>query len=60
MEQYKNRAEIPEKYKWNLGDIFPTEQDWEDAFNKMQQVLPQVVQYKGKLNTKEVCHYYSA
>ena len=54
MEQYKNRAEIPEKYKWNLGDIFPTEQDWEDAFNKMQQVLPQVVQYKGKLNTKEV------
>ena len=25
---YTSRKDIPEKYKWNLGDIFTTPQDW--------------------------------
>ena len=33
---YTNRKEIPEKYKWNLSDIYATEQLWEEAFNKVQ------------------------
>ena len=29
---YTNRKDIPEKYKWNLGDIFATPADWEKTF----------------------------
>ena len=32
---YTNRKEIPEKYKWNLGDIFATPEDWQKAFDEI-------------------------
>lgn len=50
---YTNRKEIPEKYKWNLSDIYATEQLWEEAFNKVQGDLVQIEQFKGKLNNKK-------
>ena len=27
--QERDRAKIADKYKWNLAEIYPTEQDWE-------------------------------
>ena len=44
---YTNRNEIPEKYKWDLSDIYATEEAWEQAFADMAQKveinLPSIV-----------------
>ena len=34
---YTNRNEIPEKYKWDLSDIYSTEEAWEQSFADMAQ-----------------------
>ena len=49
---YTSRKDIPEKYKWNLGDIFTTPQDWETAFAEFEKNYTQLAQYKGKLADK--------
>lgn len=49
---YTSRKDIPEKYKWNLGDIFTTQQDWETAFAEFEKNYTQLAQYKGKLADK--------
>lgn len=49
---YQNRNEIPEKYKWNLGDIFATPQDWENSFEQLSKEYPSLAQYKGKLSNR--------
>ncbi|CCZ94914.1 oligoendopeptidase F [Corallococcus sp. CAG:1435] len=46
---YTNRKDIPEKYKWNLGDIFATPADWEKTFEKLSTEYPTLASYKGKL-----------
>ncbi len=53
MEQYKNRAEIPEKYKWDLSHIFETEQAWEDALKLVSERIPELTQFKGKLHQRD-------
>lgn len=34
------RSEIDNKYKWNLGDIYETDELWEQDFKKLQDILP--------------------
>lgn len=46
---YTNRKDIPEKYKWNLGDIFATPADWKKTFEKLSAEYPTLASYKGKL-----------
>ena len=46
---YTNRKDIPEKYKWNLGDIFATPADWEKTFEKLSAEYPTLTSYKAKL-----------
>ena len=46
---YTNRSEIPEKYKWNLGDIFATPADWEKAFASISKEYKRLADYQGKL-----------
>lgn len=50
---YTNRNEIPEKYKWNLGDIFATPDKWEEAFAELSNEYLQLVEFKGKLADRE-------
>ena len=50
---YTNRNEIPEKYKWNLGDIFQTPEKWEEAFAAFTKQYRSLVEYKGKLGNKQ-------
>lgn len=49
---YTNRKEIPEKYKWNLSDIFATTEDWEKTFAEMPQQVAELAAYKGKLSDR--------
>ena len=50
---YTNRSEIPEKYKWNLGDIFATPEDWEKCFNETSQEYKKLAAYQGKLSDRD-------
>ena len=50
---YNNRSEIPEKYKWNLADIFATPEDWEKCFDEMSQEYKKLVAYQGKLGDRD-------
>lgn len=50
---YTKRSEIPEKYKWNLGDIFATTEAWEQTFQQLQQSYPRLAEYKGKLSNRD-------
>src|SRR5688500_18156769 len=47
--QERDRAKIPDKYKWDLTDIYPTEAAWRAAKFKLQAAIPQLAQVKGKL-----------
>ncbi|WP_240374877.1 oligoendopeptidase F [Bacillus piscicola] len=43
------REEIEEKWKWNLEDIFATDEEWEQEFSAIKKMLPSLNKYKGKL-----------
>jgi oligoendopeptidase F len=45
----KNRSEIPEKYRWKLEDIFPTDENWEKAWSAVPAMLQSLKAYRGRL-----------
>jgi len=45
----KTREEIPEKYKWNLADLFTSDEAWRTAFSGITTRLDQVEKFKGTL-----------
>jgi oligoendopeptidase F len=49
--QERDRARIPDQYKWNLADIYPTDAAWRAAKDKLAADLPQLRQYQGKLTS---------
>lgn len=40
------RNEIDNKYKWNLCDIYATDEEWESDFKKLKQILPTLKELK--------------
>jgi len=50
----KTREDIPEKYKWNLNDLFKTDEAWRTAFNDISTRLDQVEKFKGTLTQSAV------
>src|SRR5436309_15629255 len=49
MQTLKKREEIPTEYTWNLESIFPSNAAWEQAFQSIQQRLPELEALKGTL-----------
>jgi oligoendopeptidase F len=47
--QQRDRASIPEKYKWDLTHIYPSNAAWREAKDKLQSDIPSVGQFKGTL-----------
>lgn len=45
----KSREEIPEKYKWDLTGLFPSDEAWRDAFNEIKGRLDEVDKFQGTL-----------
>ena len=52
MNQVKTRAEIEQKYKWNLTDIFENDEKWEEAFNLIKAEIHVLKEFKGRLQDK--------
>lgn len=45
----KTREEIPDRYKWNLEDIYKTPEEWNAAREKLADRLTEIEQFKGIL-----------
>ncbi len=47
--QEKDRSKIADKYKWNLADIYPTDDAWKKAKEEFVAGLPSIAVYPGTL-----------
>jgi len=47
--QERDRSKIPDKYKWNLADIYPSDAAWRGAKDAFAAEIPSLAKYKGKL-----------
>lgn len=48
-KEVPKRSEVPEELTWNLESIFATDEAWEEAFTSLQEDLPEITAYQGKL-----------
>jgi oligoendopeptidase F len=46
----RDRVRIPEKYKWDLRDIYPDDNAWKEAKHKLVSDMPRIPDFKGKLS----------
>ena len=49
LAQTRERAEVPIEYKWKLEDLYPSDQAWNQAKEKLAAQFDNVEKYKGKL-----------
>jgi oligoendopeptidase F len=49
--QDRNRASLPDKYKWNLADLYASETAWRDAKDKLKPQIATLAPFKGTLGT---------
>jgi oligoendopeptidase F len=47
--QERDRSKIADKYKWDLSQIYPTDEAWRAAKEDFAKQLPKIGQYKGHL-----------
>jgi oligoendopeptidase F len=49
--QERDRAKIPDKYKWNLADLYPSDDAWRAAKEKLILEIPKLGAFKGTLGS---------
>jgi len=49
--QTRDRAAVPDAYKWNLADLYPSDAAWQAAREAIAKDVPSVAQFKGKLGS---------
>jgi oligoendopeptidase F len=47
--QQRDRSTVADKYKWDLTHIYPTDETWREAKEKVLQEIPKLRDYRGKL-----------
>jgi len=47
--QSPERKDVPEQYRWNLADIYPTVSDWQADVNMLNSEVENLSVYQGKL-----------
>lgn len=50
----QTRDQIKDKYKWNLADLFSSDEAWEEQFNAAKEQIKKFSSFKGKLADKAV------
>lgn len=48
-ERIPQRSEVAAEYKWNINDIYPTDEAWESDLEKAKAAAEKISQYKGEL-----------
>ena len=54
----KKREEIKEQYKWDLSILCKSTQDFYNKIEKINDFLPQIKAFEGKLNNKDTIYDY--
>jgi oligoendopeptidase F len=49
--QTRERSTVPDKFKWNLVEIYPTDAAWRAEKDSIAKVVPSMAQFKGKLGS---------
>src|SRR5919109_4851300 len=49
LQTLTKRSDIAREYTWDLESIFPTNDDWESSFKRLEQGLPELEALKGTL-----------
>ena len=49
-DRVKERDEIDQKYKWATETIFPSIEEWDKEFAKIEKIVPELTAFKGTLN----------
>jgi oligoendopeptidase F len=49
--QEQDRSKVPDQYKWDLTALYPSDQVWRAAKEKLASELPQLRQFQGTLST---------
>ena len=52
--QERDRSDIPDRYTWNLADIYPSIEAWRAAKNRLQAELPGLRRFEGTLASASV------
>ena len=47
--QERDRAQIPERLRWNLADVYPNDAAWRAAKDKLAAEIPSLERFKGTL-----------
>jgi oligoendopeptidase F len=47
--QERDRGKIPDRFKWNLAEIYPSDDAWRAAKDKMVAEIPKIREFQGKL-----------
>lgn len=50
INQLPKRSELPVEQTWDLTKIFKADEDWEDEYNALQNDIPKIKAFQGKLN----------
>jgi len=48
-DEVKERADIPDQYKWDLSAMYVSNEAWEADVKKLQDKTPEMVAFKGRL-----------
>jgi oligoendopeptidase F len=51
LAQERDRSKIPDQYKWNLADIYPSDAAWKESKQKLIDALPAIKNYQGTLGS---------
>src|SRR3954465_12350997 len=49
--QQRDRAKIPDRFKWNLADLYASDDAWRAAKDKLTAAIPKVAAFKGTLGS---------
>jgi len=47
MQKYESRNDVPDKYKWDLTELFKDDKEYDDSFNKLKKDINTISNYKG-------------
>ena len=50
------REAVPDIYKWNLGQLFKSDEEWDAAVVKLSGEVAELAQYQGKLADPKALH----
>ncbi|HTX19963.1 MAG TPA: oligoendopeptidase F [Bacteroidota bacterium] len=51
MAQERDRTKIPDEYKWNLSDLYPSDEAWKMSEEKLSAEIPEAAKFRGTLGS---------